>query len=71
MNTILEVNSAINTAYRPNNLSITDEGSNLKIYCDNTLTTISNWRTKPLSEIVSIVGGKTLNEGYNGELLLG
>ncbi len=71
MITINEVINAISIAYKPKSLSVREEGSILSVITDGTTTKIANWKSTPLSEIVSVVGGKTLTEGYSGELLLG
>jgi hypothetical protein len=71
MITINEVINAISITYKPKSLSVRDEGNILSVITDGATTKIANWKQTPLSEIVSAVGGRTLNEGFAGELLLG
>jgi hypothetical protein len=71
MITINEVINAISGTYKPKSLIVREEGTILSIVADGATTKIANWKVIPLSEIVSAVGGRTLTEGYSGELLLG
>lgn len=71
MITLNEVIDAIMIAYRPKVLSVREEGTTLSVTSDGATTKIANWKSTQLSEIVNVVGGKTLTEGYSGELLLG
>ena len=71
MITINEVISTITNSYKPKSLMVREDSNILTITCDGSTTRIVNWKTTPLSEIISAVGGRTLTEGYAGELLLG
>jgi hypothetical protein len=71
MITLNEVIDAVSKTYNPKNLMVREDKDVLTINCNGSTTKIFNWKNTPISQILNVVGGKTLNEGYSGELLLG
>lgn len=71
MNTINEIVNAISSSISTKSLILKEENNLLIIKHNNVVTTIFNWKSTPVSDIVNAVRNQTLNESSSQQLILG